>query len=140
MPVFRNNVLKTENQPVVSDWWNRFRLAIDWEAERLAAPPVLLAFDEKPKFQFPRIPQRRTVTLRNGHAVTVDVLHEWGWGAVYRAVARVDGDDRVIGDARIIFRAPNAVRLADLWVDETLRGNGLGSYLIELSGELWPAI
>ena len=124
--------------------WVRFRYSVDWAVEEQrskqlhrAATPVLLAFDEKPKFQFPRIPQRRTTTL-NGRVFVIDVLHEWG--AVYRAVARVDGDARVIGDARIIFRPPNAVRLSDLWVDEDLRRNGLGSYLIELSGELFPNI
>ena len=89
MPVFTNSVLKTENQSVISDW-TRFRLAFDWGAERLAATPVFLAFDEKPKFQFPRIPQRRTVTL-HGRVFVIDVRHV---GDVrYQIAARIDGND-----------------------------------------------
>ena len=99
-------------------------------------PPVLLAFDEKPSQQVPRMPQKRAVIL-NGHDVTLDVAFDGD--AIYRIKANVVGNACVIGTARIISRH-NAVRLADLWVDTDFRRNGLGRYLIELSGELFPNI
>ena len=102
------------------------------------APLVLLALDEKPKAFPPQFPQHWTAVL-NGHTVRVEVHR--ARGVSYDAVARADGYDNYpyTGFASIAVW-PDQTKMVDLWVEDSFRCNGLGQYLVEIVGEIWPDV